>query len=96
MPSLLVEFRKRLSEDVLNEINGLYLLHTECTWRCDESDGFPESAKFKSGRIAKIGDITAYNYRFRLQIEFTHWVKLQAVILLPINDVISMHFSHFC
>ena len=49
-----------------------------------------------SGRIAKIDDITVYNYRFRLQIQFTHWVKLQAVILLSINDLISMDLSHIC
>ena len=39
---------------------------------------------------------TAFYVCFGVIENFTHQVKLQAVIILPINNVISMQFSHFC
>lgn len=56
----------------------------------------PDSAKFKGIKTVKDHDDTAFYVCFGVIENFTHQVKLQAVIILPINNVISMQFSHFC
>ena len=56
----------------------------------------PDSAKFKGIKTVKNHDDTAFYVCFGVIENFTHQVKLQAVIILPINNVISMQFSHFC
>lgn len=56
----------------------------------------PDSAKFKGIKTVKNHDETAFYACFGVIENFTHQVKLQAVIILPINNVISMQFSHFC
>ena len=56
----------------------------------------PDSAKFKGVKTVKNHDDTAFYVSFGVIENFTHQVKLQAVIILPINNVISMQFSHFC
>ncbi len=56
----------------------------------------PDSAKFKGIKTVKNHDDTVFYVCFGVIENFTHQVKLQAVIILPINNVISMRFSHFC
>ena len=56
----------------------------------------PDSAKFKGIKTVKNHDDTVFYVCFGVIENLTHQVKLQAVIILPINNVMSMQFSHFC
>ena len=49
------------------------------------NDYFPDSAKFKGIKTVKNHDDTAFYVCFGVIENFTHQVKLQAVIILPIT-----------